>query len=160
MDHANHYFPDPQDVAAHANAFVQLMFANAAYEAEIRLIQNAITKDHSFGEKPANDWKTRERPKLIAKLLKKHLPQFLKAAQLENLLTDVILPSDQRNILVHGEWWRFNKQTSVITVRSGKRRPGEEQHHEFKAADIEKLVETFKTAKVELYKIRRQIENS
>jgi hypothetical protein len=156
----NQYFPNPEDIAVHATAFIQLMFAYSAFEAEIRSLQNTVTNNQAFGETPGNDWNARKRPKCMARLINENLPGFRQAAQIETLLKEAIPPSDQRNVLVHGEWWCFNKQKSVVTVRSGKKRLGEEQHYEFKAADIEKLVETFSTLEIELYKIRRQIENN
>ena len=159
-NHENQYFPDPTDVAAHASAFVQLMFAYSYFEEEIRSVQNAITNDKTFGETQGYKWKTSERPERIVELVKKHLPDIPETEQIKTLLQETIEPSHQRNFLVHGEWWCFNKQTSVVTVRSGKKIPGEKQHQNFTAADIEKLVETFKTFEAILFKLRRQIENN
>jgi hypothetical protein len=62
--------------------------------------------------------------------------------------------------LIERQLRQVNKQTSAVTVRSGKKILGEEQHQDFTAADIEKLVETFKGLEAMLCKIRRQIENN
>jgi hypothetical protein len=152
----NQYFPDPVDVAAHASAFVQLMFVYTAFEAEIRSLQKAITKCQTFYE----NWTTKERPKRFETLVQKYPIGTLEAEKIKNILQESICPSHQRNFLVHGEWWCLNKQTSAITVRSDKKRCGEEQHRDIRAADIEKLVETFKTLEAELSKLRRQIEKT
>jgi len=46
------------------------MFAHSAFEREVRSLQGAITHDLSFGERRSNQWKARERPERMAKLIK------------------------------------------------------------------------------------------
>ena len=73
MDPDDIYFPEAEDIGPHAIAFAQLMFAHSEFEREVRSLQGAITNDLSFGERTSNQWKARERPERMAKLIKRHL---------------------------------------------------------------------------------------
>jgi hypothetical protein len=122
MDPDDIYFPDAEEIKPHAIAFARLMFAHSEFEREIRSLQGAITNDPSFGERRSNQWKARERPKRMAKLIRTHLGDNLQEAEpIAKLLSDAIGPCDRRNFLAHGEWWSFNTRTLTIMVRSGTR---------------------------------------
>jgi hypothetical protein len=110
------YFPEEEDIGPHAIAFAQLMFAHAEFEREVRSLQGAITNDLTFGEQRSNQWKPRQRPERMAKLIKRHFGDDLQETEpIVKLLSDAITPCDQRNFLAHGEWWCFNTRTLTIT---------------------------------------------
>jgi hypothetical protein len=76
------------------------MFAHSAFEREVRSLQGAITHDQSFGERRSNQWKARERPERMAKLIKTHRgDDFQEAEPILKLLSDAISPTDERNFL-------------------------------------------------------------
>jgi hypothetical protein len=154
------YFPEAEDIGAHAIAFAQLMFAHSEFEREVRSLQGAITNDPNFGERRSNQWKARQRPERMAKLIKRHLGDDLQETEpIVKLLSDAIGPCDQRNFLAHGEWWSFNTRTLTITVRSGTRwNDGQPEHVEYTAQEIEALVGEFERLETELFKLRRRIE--
>ena len=103
---------------------------------------------------------SRKRPDLMAKLIRTHLGDALQETQpIVKLLSDAIGPCDQRNFLVHGEWWSFNTRTSTIKVRSGTRwNDGQPEHLEYTAQKIKALAEEFERLETELFKLRRRIE--
>ena len=154
------YFPEAEDIRPHAIAFAQLMFAHSEFEREVRSLQRAITHDLSFGERRSSQWKARQRPERMAKLIKTHLGDDLQEVEpIVKLLSDAIAPCDQRNFLAHGEWWCFNTRTLTITVRSGTRwNDDQPEHVGYTAQEIEALVEEFKRLEIELFKLRRRIE--
>src|SRR5437899_8445178 len=100
MDPDDIFFPDAVAIRSHAIAFAQLMFAHSEFEREVRSLQGAITNDLSFGECGSNQWKARERPERMTKLMKRHLGDNLQEAEpVAKLLSDAIGPCDQRNFL-------------------------------------------------------------
>jgi hypothetical protein len=118
------------------------------------------TNDPSFGERRSNQWKARERPERMAKLIRTHLGDGLQETEpIVKLLSDAIGPCNQRNFLAHGEWWSFNTRTLTITVRSGTRwnddKPG---HVEYTAQEIKALVGEFERLETDPFKLRRRIE--
>jgi len=154
-------FPDPTEIEPHVIAFAGMMFAHAALEREIRALLDAITKTPGFGEQHSNQWRARERPQRIVKLIETHRGHdFPQTKQIEKLLNDAIDPCEQRNHLAHGTWWCFNRHTTAIVVRATRREHQEipPERGEYTADDIYALVEKFKTVEVELYKLRRSIE--
>jgi hypothetical protein len=155
------YFPEAEDIGPHAIAFAQLMFAHSEFEREVRSLQSAITNDPGFGEQRSNQWKARQRPERMSKLMKRYLGDDLREAEaIAKLLSDAIDPCDRLNFLVHGEWWCFNTRTLTITVRSGTRwNDGQPEHLEYTAREIEALVAEFKKLEIELFKLRRHIES-
>jgi hypothetical protein len=154
------YFPESEDIGPHAIAFAQLMFAHSEFEREFRSLQAAITNDPSFGDQRSNQWKARQRPERMAKLMKRYLGDDLREAEpIAKLLSDAIDPCDRLNFLAHGEWWCFNTRTLTITVRSGTRwNDGQPEHLEYTAQEIEALGAEFKKLEIELFKLRRHIE--
>jgi hypothetical protein len=159
MDPDDIYFPEANDIGPHAIAFAQLMFAHSEFEREVRSLQGAITNDLSFGEWRSNQWKARERPDRMMKLMKRYLGDNLQEAEpVAKLLSDAIGPCGQRNFLAHGEWWCFNTRTLTITVRSRTRwSDGQPEHLEYTAQEIEALGVEFKKLEIELFKLRRRI---
>ena len=49
-----------------------MMFEHAEFEREVRELQDAITGQHGFGERPSNKWNARSRPQRMVKLLKQY----------------------------------------------------------------------------------------
>ena len=160
MDPDDIYLPEANDIGPHAIAFAQLMFAHSEFEREVRSLQGAITNDLSFGERRSNQWRARDRPERMAKLITRHLGDDLQEAEpIVKLLSDAIGPCDQRNFLAHGEWWCFNTRTLTITVRSRTRwNDGQPEQVEYTAQEIEALVGEFERLEIELFKLRRRIE--
>jgi hypothetical protein len=74
------------------------------------------------------------------------------------VLTDAFPLCNDRNLLAHGDWWRFDTKTSEITVRADRPRPGEEQHREFSAETLIQIAERFDDLEVELWRVKRAIE--
>jgi hypothetical protein len=144
------HFPDAEEVKPHAMAFARLMFAHARFESGIRELQSAITGCQSFGEQRDNQWNARVRPERMAKLIKDKLGDIEEAEPIAAVLEKSKKPSDDRNILAHGIWWCFNRETSALTVRSGTIWKG--------VGDINRVADTFDDLEADLYKIRRQIE--
>jgi hypothetical protein len=160
MDPDDIYFPDAEEIKPHAIAFARLMFAHSEFEREIRSLQGTVTNDPSFGERRSNQWRDRERPKRMAKLIRTHLGDNLQEAEaIVKLLSDAIGPCDRRNFLAHGEWWSFNTRTLTIRVRAWTAwNDGQPEHVEYTVQDIEALVRKFESLEVELFKLRRRIE--
>jgi hypothetical protein len=155
------YEPEASDIAAHAIAFAQMMFVHSELERRVGDLQDVIVHERGFGERRRNQWGARKRPRCIAKLIGKHLGENVpEAAAIVKLLFEAIAPCDQRNLLAHGHWWCFNRQTAQITVRSGTLWEGDcPAPVEFTAADIE-ATEEFKDLEVELYKLHHDCPSS
>ena len=151
-------FPEPDSIAPLAMAFARMMFAHAAFEVEVRRLQSAITTDPEFGERPCNQWGARERPARVAKLIESRLGDIEEAQPIADILTKAIKPTDDRNLLAHGHWWRFQRDT--LTVRRGTIRKGESMHVEWTVVDINRVAEMFADLEIELFKIRREIERN
>ena len=155
-------FPDPSEITPHALAFARLMFVHASFERQICALQEVITKEPSFGELRKNQWKTRERSNRMVELIEDRLGKDLpQTEQIAKLLTEAVNLCEQRNLLAHGTWWCFNRQTSSIVVRSGTRwehpdTPPEQR--DYTAPDIQALAEKLATIDVELDKLRRSLK--
>jgi hypothetical protein len=109
MDTSSIYFPEPGEIEPLAMAFAQMMFAHAAFEAEVCQLQGAITGDPDFGEQVHNQWGAQVRPEHIAKLIDQHFGETIpEKAPIVQLLTHAKAPCDDRNLLAHGQWWRFD----------------------------------------------------
>ena len=121
------YFPDPGEIRPHAIAFARMMFAHGAFEREVRELQSDIAKEHGFGERRVNQWRTRERAERMVALIEEKLGKDLpETASIEKFLAAAVAPCEQRNLLAHGTWWCFDRGTSSIQVRSGIRWDGDE----------------------------------
>ena len=164
MDRDDVAFPDANEIAPHAIAFARMMFAQAEFEREVRLLIDAVNpKKPGFGERPENQWTASESGtgKIII-LIKHHrgngLPQ---TEQIKNLLNEAIHPCRDRTFLAHGTWWCFNRRTLTVEVRGGVRWERPElppENREYTVSDIEKLADKFKDIKAELHRIRRSFE--
>ena len=153
-------FPDPEDIRPLAIAFARMMFAHAAFESEVRQLQEAITCVRGFGEKPENQrGGARARPDRMAKLIAEHRGAIPEAEPIKNILTEAVAVCDDRNLLAHGEWWRFDPITSTIDVRGGTQwnDDGFPEHKPWTEAEIVAVTERFKDFEIELYKLRRAI---
>ena len=58
-------FPEAGEIADHAIAFAQMMFAHTALERGIGELQDTITKQPGFCEQRANQWHAQARPALM-----------------------------------------------------------------------------------------------
>jgi hypothetical protein len=159
MDKSSIYFPEPGEIEPLAMAFAQMMFAHAAFEAEVCQLQGAITGDPDFGEQVHNQWGAQVRPEHMAKLIDQHFGETIpEKAPIVQLLTHAKAPCDDRNLLAHGQWWRFDPNTSTIDVRGGRQRDdGCVEHNRFTVAGIHEIIEKFKNLEAELFKLRRSI---
>lgn len=154
-------FPETHEIEAHALAFAEMMFEHAEFEREVRELQDAITGQHGFGERPSNKWNARSRPQRMVKLLKQYGGSLPQRGPIKKLLTDAIEPTDQRNLLAHGTWWCFNRRTSTICVRGTTRWESEElspEQGDYSVTDIRALGATFADLAGKLYPLRREIE--
>ena len=157
------FFPEPQEIEAHAIAFARLMFEHAAFEREVAALQDAVTREHGFGERRRNQWSARERPDRMVTLIEQRHGQLPETESIKGLLEDAIEPSDQRNLLAHGTWWCFNRRTSAICVRGTTRWAGDNEppeHRDFTVADIKVLADRFEDLAADIYPLRREIERS
>src|SRR4029077_4803303 len=154
---------DPNEIAPHAVAFAQMMFAHAAFEREVRSLVDAINpKKPGFGERSENQWTASESGtgKIII-LIKFHrgggLPQI---EQIKNLLNEAIHPCRDRNFLAPCTWGWFNRRTLTVEVRGGIQWQRElpPENRQYTASDIEKLADKFKNIGAEVNKIRRSLE--
>jgi hypothetical protein len=83
------FFPDPAEIAPHAIAFARMMFAHTSLERRVAALQDAITRQPGFGEQRANQWGTRQRPKLMVELIETERGKgFPQTDELARLLTD------------------------------------------------------------------------
>jgi hypothetical protein len=156
----NLVFPNIDDLMPHATAFAKLMLAHAAFEAEVRNLQGVVAGDESFGEQPRNQWDARKRPKLMAELIKAKLGDIEEARPIVDVLTRAKKPTEVRNLLAHGRWWRFQNDTKVLTVRSAIIRKGKPAHSDWTVADIDGVAETFDDLEAELFKLRCELERN
>lgn len=154
-------FPEPQEIEAHALAFARMMFEHAAFEREVRELQDAIMREHGFGERRGNQWSARERPYRMVELIEQRHGQLPETESIKKLLDDAIDPSDQRNLLAHGTWWCFNRRSLAICVRgtthweSNSKPP---ENRDYTVADIKALADRFEDLAADLYPLRREIE--
>ena len=154
------FFPDADQVMPFAMAFARLMIAHAGFEAEIRNLQGVVAGDDSFGEQPCNQWKAHELAKRMVKLIKDKIGDIEEAQPIADILTKAIKPIDDRNLLAHGHWWRFNPEHSVLTVRRGRILKGEPMDVDWTTAEIDRLATTFDDLEAELFKLRREFEHN
>jgi hypothetical protein len=58
------------------------------------------------------------------------------------------------------QWWCFDPENWVLTVRRGRIQKGEPMHVEWTADEIDQLARTFDDLEAELFKLRREFEQS
>ena len=76
-----------------------------------------------------------------------------------NRETDAIAACDDRNLLAHGEWWRFDPDTSAIEVRGGTQwNDGRVDYKNYTLTEISAITAKFDDLEAELFKLRRCIE--
>src|SRR5580765_2409833 len=93
-------FPEAGEIADHAIAFAQMMFAHTALERGIGELQDTITKQPGFCEQRANQWHAQARPALMVVLIEAHRGKdFPHTDAIAKLLKGAIDPCDQRNLL-------------------------------------------------------------
>jgi hypothetical protein len=153
------YFPHPTAIEPFAMAFVEMMFAHAEFEKEVCRLQGLITGDPEFGEHGCHQWPPKERPKKMAKLIKKHLGEIPETAEIRKILTDVIDPCDRRNHLTHGHWWRYDFKSQVIQVRGARQRNGRIEWRNYTELDIGSICVHFRGRAADLHQLCSQIEN-
>jgi hypothetical protein len=155
------YFPEPHEIEKHARAFARMMFEHAAFEREVRELQDAIMREHGFAERRGNQWRARDRPDRMVELIEQRLGQLPETESIKKLLKDAIEPSDQRNLLAHGTWWCFNRRASAISVRGTTRWESASEPPERRdctVVDISSLADRFEDLAADLYTLRREIE--
>jgi hypothetical protein len=154
-------FPAQHEIEEHALAFARMMFEHAAFEREVRELQDAIMREHGFGERRGNQWSARERPDRMVELIEQRHGQLPETESIKKLLDDAIDPSDQRNLLAHGTWWCFNRRTAAICVRGTTRWQNASEppeHRDYTIADIKALADRFEDLAFDLSTLRREIE--
>jgi hypothetical protein len=153
------YFPNVDEITPLAVAFAQMMFAHSAFEREVRELEDVITGVYGFGEKRQNQWSAPTRPGRMAKLISKHRGAIPEAEPIKTILTEAIRTCFDRDLLAHGEWWRFDPDTSTIDVRGGTQwTRGLVPHKPWTRADIMAVTEKFKNLQAALYKFRHAIK--
>jgi hypothetical protein len=153
------YSPQPEIIQPLALVFTRMMFAHAGFEEELRQLQGVITHDPEFGEQRENQWSAKQRPQRMAKLIEEHLGHIPEIEPIVQLLKQAIDPCHQRNHPVHGQWWRFNPKTSLVSVRSGTQwADGRPRYIDYSEAEITTIALTFAGLGAELYKLRREIQ--
>lgn len=163
MDRNKQYFPEPHEVQPHAMAFVRMMFAHAKFEREVRTLQGVITGKPDFGERRCNQWGASDRPEKMANLIRDfdRLGDVPEIDSIRKILKEAIDPCLARNTLAHGEWRSFDPATSVISVRSGTARTKDvrDMHSDWTADAIGKVADKLHDLEIELFKLRRTIED-
>ena len=149
-----HYFPDADEVGSFGPAFVRLLFACGEVDRRVADIQTLVTGDPSFGEKAC--WTSVNRPKQMAKLIRKHAEELTKAPNIRKVcaqLRKAIAPTDLRNVIAHGHWWKFNPDTQTLTVRRERLWPGQKRFLRVKVARIERAESTLNDVELGLYRL-------
>jgi hypothetical protein len=95
----------------------------------------------------------------VAKLIKDHpaTVQDQETSEIGRILTDAIDLCDQRNLLAHGRWWRFDANTATIKIRG--ERKGEPEFADYTESEILRIAMGLKMLTSDLYKVRREIEH-
>jgi hypothetical protein len=67
-------------------------------------------------------------------------------------------PTDDRNLLAHGEWWWLSQDRTVLTVRRSKLAEGKCKHVDWTVAQINDVAEGFDNLEFELNRVRRTVQ--
>ena len=156
-----HYLPnaDEPTLQPFTRAFVDMMFAHAAFEHRVSDLMEVVTGVKGFGERPENQWKMDDRPKRMRRLIKEYRRYVLPETEaIVACLKRSISFYHTRNLLAHGVWWRFNMGANAITVRSRVARSNHDQHRTLKVADINLVATSLDALEVELWKLQTAIE--
>jgi hypothetical protein len=159
QEDAARYFPETSEVGPFGPALLQLLFMCAEFERRVADLQDAITGKAGFSEQ--NQWGTRDRPRLMRKLLRKNRERVSVSAEdverVVNSLRRSIEHCEVRNLLVHGHWWKFDMAAQVITVRRSRARRGEDRHVPITVADIQRATISLGDIESELYNFQKTI---
>jgi hypothetical protein len=143
------YFPDPDgnELRPLGQAFVRMMFAHAELEREILSLASAIKGNSDFQKLPP----PRDRPDWIKKLIDEHAPGILETDAICRLLSQAEQLCDDRDLLAHGHWWRFDPAgAGTITIRGD---PSSE-HQDFTTEKINRTASDLKDITRKLYALR------
>jgi hypothetical protein len=156
-DHV-HYFPQADDEAVRhfAIPFLKLMFAHANFEAVFRDLQNVVANNETFSAK--NRWIAKDRSGRMRQLMIDRACKDTEIATAHRVLADAFPLCNDRNLLAHGDWWRFDPTTGQVTVMGDRERNGEEQRTYFSAETLTEIAERFDDLEVELWHVKRAIE--
>jgi len=162
--HSSGKVPHVNLVAGGVIAFLRMMMAHAAFEREVRSLQNSVARNPNdananFGEQARNRWDPRKRAKLMTELIEEKLGQIPETVAIAKLLDDAVSPTDERNHLAHGTWWSVSLPTATISVRGGIQREDEDQFADYTEGRIQAIADEFETLAAELYKLRSKIED-
>jgi hypothetical protein len=149
-----HYFPqaDNEAVQHFAIPFLKLMFAHANFERVFGDLQYVVAKKNK-------NWKAIERAeKIVELMIDRNNGTEAEIATAKRILTDALPLCNTRNLLAHGNWWRFDPKTHEIDVRSDIEREGEEQHTRFSTETLTKIADRFDELEIELWHVKRAIE--
>ena len=159
MDRDDVAFPDANEIAPHAVAFAQMMFAHAEFERGIRSMVDAINpKEPGFGERPENQWTASASgtAKVIVLMMRYCGSALHQIEQIRNLLDAAVQLCRERSFLAHGTWWCFNRRTLTVDVHGGIRSEPElpPENRIYAVSDIDQLANKFKELEAELHRIR------
>jgi hypothetical protein len=91
----------------------------------------------------------------MAKLIRKHRKVVTRAPNIRKVcaqLRKAIAPSDLRNVIAHGHWWKFNPDAQTLTMRRERLRAGKGRFARVKVARIERAERTLDDVELELYR--------
>jgi hypothetical protein len=156
-------FPNPKELGEFGHAFLRLMFAYAEVEREVADLRDAITGKDSFGEQ--NQWTVRSRPKKLRKLIRENKERLgtvpeEKVEGLSATLKRAFAPSDVRNLLVHGHWWKLDKDEGWIVVRRETVKLGQERFERITAQEIDNAATELREVYAALFNSRSAIEEA
>jgi hypothetical protein len=167
-------FPKAKSMPSFAIAFMDMMFAYAEFEEQVRVLQASIMKTTgqqphvfarlqrflNFGRETAGDLgNSRDRPKRMAKLITAHpgLVEAQEEKRIDQILKDAIALCDRRNHFAHGRVYRFYPNTSTIKVR-GERRKGKPEWAAYTEGEINEIGCKLRSLALDLNDIKRAIE--
>jgi hypothetical protein len=153
-----HLFPKADDPAVRPFAvpFLELMFAHANFEEVFRDLQNVVTKDDTYSR--TNRWTAKKRPAEMRRLMTEHGCRDEEISTAIRVLTDVLPFCNDRNLLAHGDWWKFDQTSREISVRGDQEREGEERSRNFTPETLTAIAARFDEFEMELWRLRREIE--
>jgi hypothetical protein len=158
FEHHVHLFPDADDNALRdfAVPFLKLMFAHANFEGVFRDLQNVVAGNETFSDN--NRWTVKARSEKLRRLMIEHSCKNAEITTAERVLSDAFPLCNSRNLLAHGDWWRFNPTKGEVTVRGDRERDGEQLHTCFSSETLISLAERLDDLEAELWHVKRAIE--
>jgi hypothetical protein len=155
FDPDHHYFPEIDDpsIVAFLIPFGRLMFGYANLDREIVNIVHAATGKDCFVRRDASKLSNQ-----VEKFIVKHVGRIEEIEEIKEQLDRSISLYHLRNDLAHGHWWRFDSSNESIEIRRDRSRD-DEQFVTVTRAQIEEAADQFEDIEVDLFKIRRAIED-